>query len=112
MDFQLTETQTALQDTCRQFAEKELTPNARRWDEHHTFPKDAVAKLAELGLMGVAIPEAHGGAGMDAMSYALAMEEISRGCASTGVIMSVNNSLYCDPVYKNGTDNQKKKWLE
>ena len=112
MDFQLTETQTALQDTCRQFAEKELTPNARRWDEHHTFPKEAVGKLAELGLMGVAIPEAHGGAGMDAMSYALAMEEISRGCASTGVIMSVNNSLYCDPVYKNGTDALKKKWLE
>ncbi len=112
MDFQLTETQTALQDTCRQFADKELTPNARRWDEHHTFPKEAVEKLASLGLMGVAIPEAHGGAGMDAMSYALAMEEISRGCASTGVIMSVNNSLYCDPVYKNGTEAQKKKWLE
>jgi len=112
MDFQLSETQTALYDTCRQFADKELTPNARRWDEEHRFPKEAVEKLAGLGLMGVAIPEAEGGAGMDNLSYALAMEEISRGCASTGVIMSVNNSLYCDPVYKNGTPAQKKQWLE
>ncbi len=111
MNFELNETQKALYDTCRQFADKELAPHARRWDEEHTFPKDAVKKLAELGLLGVAIPEAHGGAGMDSLSYALAMEEVSRGCASTGVIMSVNNSLYCDPVYKYGTDAQKAQWL-
>jgi butyryl-CoA dehydrogenase len=112
MDLQLSETQAALYDTCRQFADKELVPNARRWDEEHRFPREAVEKLAALGLMGVAIPEAHGGAGMDSVSYALAMEEISRGCASTGVIMSVNNSLYCDPIYKFGTDAQKKRWLD
>jgi butyryl-CoA dehydrogenase len=112
MDLQLNETQAALYDTCRQFADKELTPNARRWDEEHHFPKEAVEKLAALGLMGVAIPEEDGGAGMDTLSYALAMEEISRGCASTGVIMSVNNSLFCDPIHKNGTPAQKKKWLE
>ena len=112
MNLDLTETQAVLYDTCRQFADKELVPNARKWDEEHRYPAEAVKKLAELGLMGVAIPEVHGGAGMDSLSYALAMEEISRGCASTGVIMSVNNSLYCDPIYKSGTDAQKKRWLE
>ena len=63
--------------------------------------------MGKLGLMGIAISDEYGGAGMDALAYALAMEEISRGCASTGVIMSVNNSLYCDPVYKFGTEEQK-----
>ena len=67
--------------------------------------------MGELGLMGIAIPEEYGGAGMDPLAYALAMEEISRGCASTGVIMSVNNSLYCDPVLKFGTEEQKHRWL-
>jgi butyryl-CoA dehydrogenase len=111
MDIQLTEEQRQVRDMCREFAASELAPNARRWDEHHEFPRDAVKKLAELGLMGVAIPAELGGAGMDAVSYAVAMEEISRGCAGTGVIMSVNNSLYCDPVMKYGTDEQKQKFL-
>ena len=111
MDFQLTEEQRQVRDMCRDFAAKELAPNARRWDEHHEFPREAVKKLGELGLMGIAVPAELGGAGMDNVSYALAMEEISRGCAGTGVIMSVNNSLYCDPVMKYGTDEQKKKFL-
>lgn len=111
MHFDLTDIQKMLRDTCREFAARELIPNARRWDEEHRFPKEAVARLAEMGLMGVAIPEEWGGAGADHVSYALAMEEISRGCASTGVIMSVNNSLYCDPVMRYGTDEQKEKWL-
>jgi len=111
MQFDLTETQQMLRDTCREFAARELVPNARRWDEEHRFPEEAVKKLGELGLMGVAVPEEWGGAGADNVSYALAMEEISRGCASTGVIMSVNNSLYCDPVLRYGTDEQKRKWL-
>jgi butyryl-CoA dehydrogenase len=67
--------------------------------------------MAELGFLGVAIPQEHGGAGMDALSYALAMEEVSAACASSGVIMSVNNSLFCDPVYKFGSDDQKKRVL-
>ncbi|HEY0839030.1 MAG TPA: acyl-CoA dehydrogenase family protein, partial [Vulgatibacter sp.] len=75
------------------------------------FPKEAIQKLGELGLLSVAVPEEWGGPGADNVSYALAMEEISRGCASTGVIMSVNNSLYCDPVMKYGTAEQKKLWL-
>src|SRR5690606_30020994 len=111
MDFELTETQRMLRDTCREFAERELVPNARRWDEEHHFPVEAVRKLGELGLMGVAVPEEWGGAGADNVSYALAMEEISRGCASTGVIMSVNNSLYCDPILRYGTEEQKREWL-
>jgi butyryl-CoA dehydrogenase len=96
---------------CRELAKNELQPNARKWDERHAWPESAVKKLAELSLLGVAVPEALGGAGLDNVCYALAIEEISRGCASTGVIMSVNNSLYCDPVMKFGTDEQKREFL-
>src|SRR5215217_2321209 len=111
MNFELTDVQREIQRMCREFAAKELTPNARKWDEHHTWPSDAVKKLAELSLLGVAVSEKYGGAGLDNVCYALAMEEISRGCASTGVIMSVNNSLYCDPVSKFGTEAQKEEFL-
>ncbi len=112
MHIDLSEEQRQVRDLCRQFADEELRPHARAWDEHHTFPAAAVKKLAEMGLMGVAVPPEWGGAGMDNVSYALAMEEISRGCAGTSVIMSVNNSLYCDPILKFGTDEQRKTWLE
>ncbi len=111
MEIQLTEEQRQVRDLCREFAERELKPNARRWDAEHEFPKDAVKQLAEMGLLGVAVPPEWGGAGMDNVSYAVAMEEISRGCAGTGVIMSVNNSLYCDPILKYGTEAQKKELL-
>jgi butyryl-CoA dehydrogenase len=111
MEVQLTEEQRQVRDLCRQFADEELRPNARRWDEHHEFPREAVRKLGELGLLGVAVPPEWGGAGMDHVAYAVAMEEISRGCAGTGVIMSVNNSLYCDPLLRFGTDEQKKELL-
>jgi len=108
---ELTEEQRQVRDLCRDFAERELRPNARRWDEEHRFPGDAVRKLAEMGLMGVTIPPEWGGAGMDTVSYALAMEELSRGCAGIGVIVSVNNSLYCDTVNKYGTEEQKRTYL-
>jgi butyryl-CoA dehydrogenase len=111
MDIELSEEQRQVRDMCRDFAAKELAPNARRWDEHHEFPKLAVKKLGELGLMGIAVPAEWGGAGMDTVAYAIAMEEISRGCGGTGVIMSVSNSLYCDPVLKYGTDQQKAEFL-
>src|SRR5919198_5095582 len=111
MHIELTEEQRQVKDLCRDFADAELKPNARRWDEQHHFPADAVKKLGEMGLLGVAIPPEWGGAGMDNVTYALAMEEISRGCAGTGVVMSVNNSLYCDPVLKYGTDEQKREFL-
>ncbi len=111
MRVDLTEEQSQVRDLCRKFADEELRPNARRWDAEHVFPAEAVKKLAEMGLMGVAIPVEWGGAGMDNVVYAVAMEEICRGCAGTGVIMSVNNSLYCDPVLKYGTDEQKREFL-
>src|SRR5918996_3900564 len=111
MDFQLADTHREIQRMCREFAARELIPNARRWDEEHEFPREAVKKLGELSLLGVAVPDQFGGAGLDTVAYVLAMEEISRGCASTGVIMSVNNSLYCDPLLKFGTPEQKRQWL-
>ena len=111
MSFDLTEEQQLLRDTCRQFAAAELQPNAKKWDHAHAFPAEAVRKCAELGLFAVAIPEAWGGAAMDNVAYALAIEEISRGCASVGVTLSVNNSLYCDPVYKYGSDAVKERFL-
>ena len=111
MDVELSEEQRQVRELCRQFADEELKPHARKWDAEHLFPREAVKKLGEMGLMGVAVPSEWGGAGMDSVAYAVAMEEVSRGCAGTGVIMSVNNSLYCDPVLKFGTDEQKKEFL-
>jgi butyryl-CoA dehydrogenase len=111
MDFELTELQRETQRLCRDFAARELLPHARQWDEEHSFPQDAVRQLAELSLLGVAVPERYGGAGLDNVAYTVAIEEISRGCASTGVILSVNNSLYCDPVLKYGTEEQKQAFL-
>ncbi len=96
---------------CRNFAETELKPIASKIDKDHSFPADAVRKLGELGMMGVAVSTEFGGSGMDTITYAIAMEEISRGCASTGVIMSVNNSLYSGPVEKYGTVDQKNQFL-
>jgi len=111
MDFELTDLQRETQRLTRDFAARELIPNARKWDEEHKFPAETVKKLAELSLLGVAVPEEWGGAGLDNVAYALSIEELSRGDASVGVIASVNNSLYCDPVLKFGTDAQKREWL-
>jgi butyryl-CoA dehydrogenase len=112
MEIELIEEQRLLRDTCREFAERELKPNAKKWDREHQYPREAVRKAFELGLAGVAVPSEWGGAGMDNICYALAIEEISRGCASVGVTLSVNNSLYCDPVMKYGTDQQKERFLK
>ena len=111
MEFELTDEQVLMRDTARDFAAREIAPKAAELDKSARWPGEILAKMAELGLLGVAIPEEHGGAGMDTLSYALAMEEISAACASCGVIMSVNNSLFCDPVYKFGTADQKARVL-
>jgi butyryl-CoA dehydrogenase len=111
MDFELTEEQRLIRDTARDFAAKEIAPKASELDKNSRWPSEILVKMAELGFMGVAIPEQYGGAGLDAVSYVLAMEEICAACASTGVIMSVNNSLFCDPIYKFGTEAQKKDVL-
>ena len=111
MDFELTDLQRETQRLTREFAARELIPHARKRDEEHRFPHEVVKKLAELSLLGVAVPEQWGGAGLDNVAYALAIEELSRGDGSVGVIASVNNSLYCDPVLKFGTDAQKQEFL-
>jgi butyryl-CoA dehydrogenase len=111
MHIELTDEQRMIQQVARDFAEKEVRPIAEAIDREARFPRETVRRMGELGLMGVAIPEALGGAGGDAVGYVLALEEISRACASHGAIMSVNNSLYCDPVAKFGTDEQKQRFL-
>ena len=112
MDFALNETQQMILDTARRFAKDELTPIAHQTDKAGQFPAKQIKQLAELGFLGIAVDEKWGGAGLDHLSYAIAMEEISAGCASTGVIMSVNNSLVCDPIGKFGNDEQKRKFLK
>ncbi len=111
MDFSLSEEQQFLQKTARDFAKSEVLPLAASIDAEHRHPKELVDKMAAIGLMGVAVADELGGSGMDNVSYALAIEEIARACASTAVIMSVNNSLVCDPIAKYGSDDQKKYWL-
>jgi len=111
MNLELTEEQKLLQKTVREFAESEVKPLAKEIDETGRFPRDTFKKAAELGLTGIAFPEAEGGAGFDHIAYSIVIEEISRCCASTGVILSVQNSLYCDPIHRFGTDEQKKKFL-
>ena len=111
MDFDLSEEQRLIRDTARDFAAREVTPHAAELDKTGRWPSEIIEKMAGLGFLGMAIPTEYGGAGLDTVSYALAMEEISFGCASCGVIMSVNNSLFCDPVYKFGTAEQKKNVL-
>jgi butyryl-CoA dehydrogenase len=111
VNLDLTEEQQLLQRSVREFAEAEVKPHAKEIDETGRFPRDTFEKAAELGLTGVAVPENYGGAGMDHVSYAIVIEEISRVCASTGTILSVQNSLYCDPILRFGTDEQKQKFL-
>jgi len=111
MNLELTEEQKMLQQTVREFAVSEVKPLARHLDETGEFPRETFRKAAELGLTGVAFPDEVGGAGFDHVSYTIVIEEISRFCASTGAILSVQNSLYCDPIYKFGTDEQKKRLL-
>jgi butyryl-CoA dehydrogenase len=111
MKLELTEEQSMIQQMARDFAVREVEPKARELDKEGRWPAELVARMGELGLLGLAIPDQYGGAGADTVSYALAMEEVSRACASTGVIMSVNNSLVCDPLYKFGNEDQKKRFL-
>jgi len=112
MNLDLTEEQSLLQKTVREFAESEVRPLAKELDETGHFPHATFKKAAELGLTGIALPESEGGAGFDHIAYTIVIEEISRWCASTGVILSVQNSLYADPIHRYGTAEQKKKFLE
>ncbi|KAK4878243.1 hypothetical protein RN001_010749 [Aquatica leii] len=107
----LSETHQATQKTCRDFAEAELKPIAGKIDQEHTYPTTQIKKMGDLGLMAITVSEEHGGAGLDYLAYAIAMEEISRGCASAGVIMSVNNSLYLGPINEWGSAKQKQEFI-
>ncbi|GBD29880.1 Acyl-CoA dehydrogenase [bacterium HR32] len=111
MEFGLSEEHRMVQRTAREFAAREILPVASQLDAEHRFPTEIVRGLGELGLMGVMVPEAYGGAGMDNVAYALAMEEVARACASTAAIMSVNNSLVCDPILRYGTEDQRRRYL-
>jgi butyryl-CoA dehydrogenase len=111
MQFSPTEEQAAVQRIAHDFATNEVLPKAAEIDREHRHPAELVRRMAELGFLGIAVPDQYGGAGFDHISYVIAMEEISRACASTGVIMSVNNSLVCDPILRFGTEAQKQQWL-
>ena len=107
----LPEEHQMIHEMCRKFADEELAPNAGGWDQRHEFPTEAVTQLAELGLMGINVSGDYGGSDLDAMAYAIAMEEISRGCASVGVIMSAHNSLYLWPIHEFGSPELKEKYV-
>jgi len=111
MNFGLTEEQQMVKDQVTKFAETEIKPIAADLDRTHRHPEEICRKLGEMGIMGVAVPTEYGGAGMDTVTYVLCMIAISKACASTGVIVSVNNSLYGFPVKTYGTEEQKKKLL-
>ena len=112
MNFQLTEEQILIQKTAREFADNELAPGVIERDEKKIFPKEAIKQMADLGFMGMMVEPKWGGGGMDSISYTIAMEEISRVEASSGVIMSVNNSLVCYLVEKFASDHLKEKYLK
>ena len=111
MNFNLTEEHIMIRDAARDFAKTELLPGVIERDENQTFPFEQIKKLGELGFMGMMVDTKYGGAGMDTISYVLAMEELSKVDASASVVVSVNNSLVCWGLEKYGTDEQKQKYL-
>ncbi len=111
MDFALNEEQRLIQKTAKDFAERTVAPKAAEIDETGKFPMETVAEMAELGFMGMNVPEEYGGIDADTVSYVLAVEEISKACAATGIIMASHNSLTCHPILAFGTDEQKKTYL-
>jgi butyryl-CoA dehydrogenase len=111
MKLELNDQQKMIQNMVREFAEKEVAPIAAELDEKGEYPTKILKKMAKLGLLGIIVPTKYGGAGLDTISYSIVVEEISRKCASTGVITSVHNSLTEWPIIKYGTEEQKKKYL-
>jgi len=107
----LTEEQSMIRDMARSFARDELAPHAAEWDRNHSFPKEQIRQMGELGLLGMLVPEEWDGAGADLVAYALAIEEIAAGDGACSTIMSVHNSVACTPILKYGTDAQREKFL-
>jgi len=111
MNFEFSEDHRILRDTLREFAKGEVAPRTAQRDRDHAIERELLVKMAELGLFGICIPEEYGGAGMDCTASTIAVEEISRACAGTGVFLSAHNSLCVDPILTFGSDAQKKKYL-
>ena len=111
MDFQLTDSMEMLRESARAFADKRLKPGAQAWDEEEAIPDAVYKEAAELGFFGLSVPEEFGGLGVDALAYAVAMEELARGSAALQVCVTVHNSLIASAIAKHGTDAQKKKYL-
>ncbi|MBI3808996.1 MAG: acyl-CoA dehydrogenase family protein [Nitrospirae bacterium] len=111
MDFRLTDEQRALRDMVRDFAAKEIAPHAQAFDEQGAIPKALLDKMAGLGLMGICVPSEYGGAGMGYFAYIIALEEVCKASASVGLAMTVNNTLYGEPLMRFGTHEQKLRWL-
>ncbi|NOX61003.1 MAG: acyl-CoA dehydrogenase [Chloroflexi bacterium] len=111
MDLNLNEEHVLIRDAARDFAQNEIAPVAAHYDETGEFPMPLIRKMGEMGFMGIEVPEAYGGAGLDAIAYVLAMEEIAKADVATSTIMSVNNSLYCHGILRFGTEQQKQEWV-
>jgi butyryl-CoA dehydrogenase len=112
MRFHLTDEQQMIQTMAREFAQEHIAPIASEIDRDARFPHETVKRMGELGLLGIMVPDTWGGSGADTVSYVVALEEISKACASHAVVMSVNNSLYCEPVWKHGSDEQRARFLK
>ena len=111
MEFELNEEQRMIRKMVRDFAEKEIAPKAAELDETKEFPWETIRKMADLGLLGLPVPEEYGGSGSDTISYAIAVEEIARACGSTAITMASHTSLVATPLYQFGTEEQKRKYL-
>jgi butyryl-CoA dehydrogenase len=111
MNFELSQDHKVLRDSVREFVEKEIKPLAMKIDEEHRIPDELIGMMSAMGLMGSYIPEEYEGAGLDMLSYAIVVEEVSKACASSGVLISAHTSLACDPIYRFGTDEQKMTYL-
>jgi len=111
MNFELSQDHKVLQDTVRDFVNKEIKPIAAKIDEDHAIPDELVRKMGEMGFLGSYLPEEYGGAGLDMLSYAIVIEEVSKACGSSGVLISAHTSLACGPIDTFGTEEQKQKWL-
>jgi alkylation response protein AidB-like acyl-CoA dehydrogenase len=111
VDFELSPEQREIQSLAREFAVREIEPNAAQWDRDHAFPRELLGNLAELGLMGVCVPEAYGGAGADFLSYILVLEELSRGDAGVGVTVAVHTSACALPILQFGNDEQRSRFV-
>lgn len=111
MDFEFNEDQKMIKEAAREFASEKLAPKAQEFDEKEELPKELYKELADLGYLGMLMPEEYGGSGLDFISYILTMEEFSKACAALMISLSVHNSLVCEAIYKFGTEEQKKKYL-